>query len=57
VWRASLESVGAGEKRSFASLEALCDFLHSRIDRLSDSLSVQGKQEEQGGAPVDGQET
>ena len=31
VWRASLESPGTGERRGFASLKELCDFLHTQI--------------------------
>ena len=36
VWRASLESPHTGERRGFASLEALFDFLRERTGGLSD---------------------
>jgi hypothetical protein len=37
VWRASLESVRTGERRSFASLEELFDFLREQIGVPPDS--------------------
>jgi hypothetical protein len=33
VWRASLESPGTGERRGFASLEDLFDYLEAQIDQ------------------------
>ena len=32
IWRASLESPGAGERQGFASLEDLFDFLQTRTE-------------------------
>lgn len=37
VWRASLESPHTGERLSFASLEALFDFLRQQTDAASHS--------------------
>jgi hypothetical protein len=33
TWRASLESARTGEKRTFASLDDLLDFLRKQMDR------------------------
>ncbi len=46
VWRASLESPHTGERRGFASLEALFDFLRERTGGLSDKGGDVGEVEE-----------
>ncbi len=33
VWRASLESPGSGQRRGFASLQSLMEFLQTQIER------------------------
>ena len=40
VWRASLESTHTGERKGFAGLEELCDFLRGRVGELSGSLNT-----------------
>lgn len=34
IWRASLESPGGGERRGFANLQSLMDFLERRTSQL-----------------------
>lgn len=34
IWRASLESPGTGERRGFANLKDLFDYLEAQIDQL-----------------------
>jgi len=34
MWRASLESPGSGERRGFASLQSLIDFLEAQTEDL-----------------------
>jgi hypothetical protein len=36
VWRCSVENVLTGERKGFANLESLCDFLRQEIGLLSD---------------------
>ena len=46
TWRASLESSRTGERKGFASLDDLFDFLHRQIDAVSDENSDEdGNQE------------
>ena len=43
VWRASLESPGTGERRSFASLEDLVAFLQTRVDKREHHHETRGE--------------
>jgi hypothetical protein len=43
VWRASLESVDTGERKGFAGLEALFDFLRERAGVSPDSSEDEGE--------------
>lgn len=40
IWRASLESPGTGERRGFASLKDLFDFLESQTESRQDGQHV-----------------
>ncbi len=42
IWRASLEDPHTGAVRAFASLEALMEFLRSRIQEQASSEAVEG---------------
>jgi hypothetical protein len=53
IWRASLESPGSGERRGFASLQALFDFLEAQTGRASPQ-DTQGS--ETGGREYEGGE-
>lgn len=42
VWRASLESPHSGERRAFANLRILIDYLQERTGSLSDAERTEG---------------
>ena len=43
VWRASLESPHTGERKGFASLDGLLDFLREQTGGASDANAEEGK--------------
>ena len=53
-WRASLESPHTGERRGFASLEALFTFLRQRAEQIARGSQPQAGVEPEQPAPVEG---
>lgn len=46
VWRASLENPHTGERKGFASLEALFDFLREQAEEIPPYAEIKPPQEE-----------
>jgi hypothetical protein len=53
VWRASLESPGAGERQGFASLEALFGFLQAQTEPRSEENCGYDTRGREGGGAAD----
>lgn len=49
IWRASLESPGSGQRRGFADLQSLMDFLADQTERQDEADLGQDAQVRRGG--------